>query len=31
MAYTHESSLKAFTGDIRDWVTGGAPRLRKLA
>lgn len=28
MAYTHEPSLKAFTGDIRAWITGGrfAPR-----
>ena len=28
MAYTHEPSLKAFTGDIRSWITGGrfAPR-----
>jgi len=23
MAYTHEPSLKAFTGDIRSWITGG--------
>ena len=25
MAYTHEPSLKAFTGDIRAWVRGGKP------
>jgi len=25
MAYTHEPSLKAFTDDIRAWVTGGRP------
>jgi carboxypeptidase C (cathepsin A) len=25
MAYTHEPSLKAFTDDIRAWVTGGLP------
>ena len=25
MAYTHEPSLRAFTGDIRAWVGGGRP------
>lgn len=31
MAYTHEPSLKAFTGDIRAWVTGGKPGPQALA
>ena len=30
MAYTHEPSLKAFTGDIRSWITGGRFAPRKL-